>query len=157
MAAILTDMVKFDIENSVLCWLATVDEDGAPSVSPKEIFTHRDGDRLIVADIASPGSVRNILANPLVCISFVDIFRQRGFKVKGRASVHVAGSVGYVENLEHLRRLSGSDYQIRSVIEVVADKITRIWAPSYLVYPNFSEAERLERGYATYGVTPMGG
>jgi predicted pyridoxine 5'-phosphate oxidase superfamily flavin-nucleotide-binding protein len=31
----LKDAVRADVDASVLCWLATVDADGAPNVSPK--------------------------------------------------------------------------------------------------------------------------
>ena len=66
---------------SVLCWLATADAKGQPNVSPKEIFTFYGAEFLLIANIASPSSVRNIAANPLVCVSFIDIFVQKGFKV----------------------------------------------------------------------------
>jgi predicted pyridoxine 5'-phosphate oxidase superfamily flavin-nucleotide-binding protein len=64
----------------VLCWLATVDEAGRPNVSPKEIFTAHGDDHLLIAHLASPGSVRNLRARPEVCVSFVDVFVQKGFK-----------------------------------------------------------------------------
>ncbi|WP_274423291.1 pyridoxamine 5'-phosphate oxidase family protein [Chelativorans sp. YIM 93263] len=43
--------VRTDIANSVLCWLATVDSEGIPNVTPKEIFTSYSDDRIIIADI----------------------------------------------------------------------------------------------------------
>ena len=49
--------IKTDIENSVLCWLATVDTAGVPNVSPKEIFDSYNDDRIVIADIASSNSV----------------------------------------------------------------------------------------------------
>ncbi len=36
----LTSDIKKYIDQSVLCWLATVSKDGIPNVSPKEIFTY---------------------------------------------------------------------------------------------------------------------
>lgn len=74
----INDAIRIDIENSVLCWLATVDDDGTPSVTPKEIFTGYGEDHLVIADIASSHSVSNAIARPKVCVSFVDVFRQRG-------------------------------------------------------------------------------
>ena len=47
---------------SVLCWLATVDDHGMPNVSPKEIFCCHGERELLIANIASPQSVRNIKA-----------------------------------------------------------------------------------------------
>jgi len=79
--------IRTDIENSVLCWLATVDAAGVPNVSPKEIFDSYNDDRIVIADIASSNSVRNIRAHPAVCVSFIDVFRQRGFKIVGTATI----------------------------------------------------------------------
>ena len=56
----LTTAIKESIDRSVLCWLATVSIDGMPNVSPKEIFNHYKEDKVIVANIASPQTVKNI-------------------------------------------------------------------------------------------------
>ena len=48
----------------VLCWLATVSEKGVPNVSPKELFIFEREKQLLIANIASPQSVKNIRANP---------------------------------------------------------------------------------------------
>jgi hypothetical protein len=151
----LTAAAKTDIDNSVLCWLATIDEDGVPNVSPKEIFTYQGDDRIIIADIASPKSVANVRSRPPVCVSFVDVFRQRGFKVKGHATVMAADDPRYPEAVENLGLLAGSEYKIRSVIAVTVERVSRLWAPSYLVYPDRTDRERLETGYRTYGVKPL--
>lgn len=59
---------------SVLCWLAMADAAGRPNVSPKEVFAVFDAERLVIANIASPTSFRNIEINPRVCVGFVDVF-----------------------------------------------------------------------------------
>ncbi|MEM6264941.1 MAG: pyridoxamine 5'-phosphate oxidase family protein [Bacteroidota bacterium] len=51
------------INRSVLCWLATASKEKIPNVSPKEIFTHFGGEKIIIANIASPQTVRNIHEN----------------------------------------------------------------------------------------------
>jgi len=58
--------VKNYIEKSVLCWLATCSLDMVPNVSPKEIFTNVGYDRIIIANIASSQSVKNIIENSKV-------------------------------------------------------------------------------------------
>ena len=55
-----TGEVRQAVDRSVLCWLATVDADGQPNVSPKEIFCAIDDVTLLIAEIASPVSRRNI-------------------------------------------------------------------------------------------------
>jgi len=56
-----------------LCWLATVSEEGVPNVSPKELFVFEGEKHLLIANIASPQSVKNIQANCQVCVSGINI------------------------------------------------------------------------------------
>nr|MCU0806126.1 pyridoxamine 5'-phosphate oxidase family protein [Burkholderiales bacterium] len=56
----LTDDVLDFIRRSVLCWLATVDANGTPNVSPKEVFCAHGREGVLIANIASPTSVRNL-------------------------------------------------------------------------------------------------
>ena len=61
------EVIKY-IEQSVLCWLATSDRDNFPNVSPKEMFTHFEENKLLIANIASPNSIANINVNNKVCV-----------------------------------------------------------------------------------------
>lgn len=148
----LNDSVREDIRNSVLCWLATVDAEGQPNVSPKQIFDHHGDDALVIAEIASPVSVRNIAANPLVCVSFVDVFRQRGFKIAGRARLVERDDPGFADVGARLVAMAGPDFRVRRVIHVSVTKVSRIWAPSYALFPDRTVEEQRRRGLATYGV-----
>ncbi|UXS38591.1 pyridoxamine 5'-phosphate oxidase family protein [Agrobacterium tumefaciens] len=151
----INDAIRIDIENSVLCWLATVDDDGTPSVTPKEIFTGYGEDHLVIADIASSHSVSNAIARPKVCVSFVDVFRQRGFKLAGPAAILAPGDTDFDAFSADLRRMAGDDFPIRNVIAVKIESVSRIWAPSYRLFPERSETERMQSAYETYGVWPI--
>jgi predicted pyridoxine 5'-phosphate oxidase superfamily flavin-nucleotide-binding protein len=152
--AVINDAVREDIRNSVLCWLATVDEKGQPNVSPKEIFTDHGNDAILIADIASPVSVRNIVRQPLVCVSFVDVFRQRGFKIAGRARLIPPEHPDFAATGARLQEMAGTDFKVRRAIHVTVNRISRIWAPSYALFPDRSVEDQQARGYATYGVRP---
>ena len=82
-------MISTDIResaaDSVLCWLATVSPDREPNVSPKEAFLIDNTGEIMIAHIASPKSVANIKSNSKVCVTFIDVFTQRGYKVMGEA------------------------------------------------------------------------
>jgi uncharacterized protein len=145
---------RADLANSVLCWLATVSQDGAPNVSPKEIFALHDDETLVIADIMSPVTIRNIGANPRVCVSFVDVFRMKGFKVEGEASVVPQGDPAFGALSQELLRKAGPDFPIRNVIRITIRRISRILAPSYTLFPDRSEEERMRSAYETYGVRP---
>ena len=151
----LNEAVRTDIANSVLCWLATVDAEGTPNVSPKEIFAAHGDDRIVIADIASPGSVKNLRANPRACVSFIDIFRQRGFKIVGSASIIGPDEAEFAVAGADLLAMAGPDFPIRHVISIRIEHISRIWAPSYRIFPDRTEEERLRAVYANYRVAPV--
>lgn len=148
------DTVRDEAAASVLCWLATVDGDGVPSVTPKEIFALDGADRVLIADIASAGSVRNAQAHGDVCVSFVDIFRQRGFKLIGRAEVVSPQDSGWAARVAPLMAKAGQAFTIRHVIVVTVTRIARIRAPSYHAFPDKTEQDLRAEAYRTYGVRP---
>lgn len=150
----INEAMRTDIENSVLCWLATVDAEGTPNVTPKEIFSAYGDDRIVVADIASTNTVRNIRLHPKVCVSFIDVFRQRGFKVVGHATIIAPDDADFETVGADLLKMVGDDFPIRHLISIKIEKVSRIWAPSYTLFPDRTEDERLQSAYKTYGVTP---
>ncbi len=149
-----TSLVPADIEAAVLCWLATVDSRGRPNVSPKEIFAAQGDDRLVIADIASANSVRNIRANPAVCVSLIDIFRQRGHKIEGQGEVVAPEQPGFGSLVAPLLRMTGGNFPIRHVIVVHVERTTPILAPSYVLFPERGEEEMVRDAHRTYGVRP---
>lgn len=150
------EAVRQDIANSVLCWLATVAADGMPNVTPKEMFAACGEARLAIADIASANSVRNIRVHPQVCVSFVDVFRQRGFKMTGQARIVSSDDAEFATFGTDLLERAGEAYPIRNLIVVEVSRIARIWAPSYALVPDRSEDQRMAEAYRTYGVRPDG-
>lgn len=144
-----------ETEHAVLCWLATVDAGNRPNVSPKEIFVETHADRLVIADIASARSVRNIACNPAVCVSLIDIFLQRGRKLEGTAQVIAPDHPGFSTLSAPLREKAGGAFDIRHVISVDVERTSRILAPSYVVFPDRSEADLRADAHRTYGVQPI--
>ncbi|MCO8125918.1 pyridoxamine 5'-phosphate oxidase family protein [Acidimicrobiia bacterium EGI L10123] len=106
-AAHLTPDVVAALDAAVLGWLATADEQGVPNVSPKEVFAHLEGDRVVIAHIASPRSARNARANPQGCFSVVDVFRQRGCKLTGALHLHGPEDERFEEVAAPLRAMVG--------------------------------------------------
>lgn len=142
-------------KRSVLCWLATADSAGHPNVSPKEVFTVFDEAHLVIANIASPVSARNIRANPNVCVSFIDVFRQKGFKVTGSAMDIPNTAADFKHWAAPLEQLAGPRFPIRSVFVIKILNVTPIIAPSYALYPEeTTEQSQIESAMRTYGVRP---
>lgn len=146
----LTDEIKFYLQHSVLCWLATISEDGTPNVSPKEIFVPEGDTYVLIAHVASPKSVRNIKVNPKVCLSFVEVFEQRGFKLNGTARVVEPSDSHYDSRVAPLKKIATERFPIQSFIEVEVQKVARILAPRYKLYPETTPEAQIERAVKTY-------
>ena len=93
----LTDEMKEMVERLRLCYVATVTPDGKPNLSPKGSLKVWDDETVVFADIASPGTMRNLRSNPFIEINLVDPFLRRGFRFKGRAEVYENGPESAVE------------------------------------------------------------
>jgi predicted pyridoxine 5'-phosphate oxidase superfamily flavin-nucleotide-binding protein len=152
----LGEAARRDMAAAVLCWLATADARGRPNVSPKEIWAPLGEEAVAVADIASPVTVRNLRANPFACLSFVDVFRQCGWKIEGPARVVARGEPGFAEAGARLLELAGPEFPVRHAVVVEAERVSRILAPSYRIFPDRTEAEQVRRAHAAYRVRPAG-
>lgn len=146
--------VQKAVSECVLCWLATVDSEGVPNVSPKEMFISDGSDQILIANIASPNSVNNIEFNENVCVSFIDIFKQKGFKVKGRATIIRDTEEAYQSKLKLLQQLGGEGFPIKNIINISVAAVEPIIAPSYWMFPETTEQTQIEQSMSTYGVNP---
>jgi len=149
----LTNEVKKYIDQSVLCWLATSGKDNEPNVSPKEMFTYEGDTTLLIANIASPNTIKNIRENPIVCISFVDIFVQKGFKIKGYAELIEKDHANYASRVKILTDMFTDKFPITAVIEIAVRSVDPIHAPSYLFYPATTEGSQIESAMKTYKIS----
>ena len=147
--------VKKYIDKSVLCWLATSNKQNEPNVSPKEIFTYKDDKTLLIAHVSSQNSIDNIKENSNVCVSFVDVFIQKGFKLKGTAILITKEDNDFKEKVKPLTDLFTDDFPIKSVIEIKVKTIDTIQAPSYFLYPDRTEQFQSESAMRTYKVKPI--
>lgn len=151
--AMLTPDIIESSRKSVLCWLATADAQGVPNVSPKEIFAVFDDQHLVIANIASPQSAANIAANPQVCVSLVDVFVQKGFKLTGTAQNVAADAPAFAHWAAPVLQKAGPRFPVRSVFVVKVLATASILAPSYWLHPQeTTERQQIEGAYRAYGV-----
>jgi predicted pyridoxine 5'-phosphate oxidase superfamily flavin-nucleotide-binding protein len=147
----LTTEIKEYINRSVLCWLATASSENLPNVSPKEIFNYYGTDKIIVANIASPQTVRNIKQNHNVCISFIDIFIQKGFQVKGKAKIVGKIDAKFPEMEKILTEMTGGNIPFSTITEISIELVKPIIAPKYVLFPKTTEKEQIESAKKLYG------
>ena len=141
------------IDDSVLCWLATSGRSNIPNVSPKEIFTYFE-EGVIIANIASPCSASNISKNPIACVSFIDIFTQKGYKVTGHASILPYTTSLLKTAVAKLKDMAGVNFTIHNFIVIKADRVDKILAPSYQFFSDTTEQSQREAAYKAYNVSP---
>jgi len=145
------------IDESVLCWLATSSLSGEPSVSPKEVFAAFDNNSIIIANIASPNSARNIRENPKGCVSFVNVFSQKGYQIKGAAQYLSKDDDEFIQIEQVLLEITQGKYPFKSVFRVMAEEINEILAPRYRLFPETTEQDQISSALLTYGVRSQDG
>jgi predicted pyridoxine 5'-phosphate oxidase superfamily flavin-nucleotide-binding protein len=78
-----------------LGFVATMNADGTPNLSPKGTFAVVDAATVAFAEIRSPGTLRNLAADPAVEVNFVDPFTRRGCRLSGTARIVRRGDAGF--------------------------------------------------------------
>ena len=148
----ISDTIKEYIDKSVLCWLATSSADNQPNVSPKEVFTCVDNETLIIANIASPGSAENVQQNARVAVSFVDVFVQKGFQLKGECKLIEKSDSDFKKLAVPLEKITKGIYPFDSIFRIKVEEVKEIKAPGYFLFPDKIEEVMIEEALRTYGV-----
>jgi predicted pyridoxine 5'-phosphate oxidase superfamily flavin-nucleotide-binding protein len=146
------DVMKY-MDSSVLCLVATVDLNGASNVSPKEIFVSHGTESVLISNIASPTTIGNIQVSPKVCLSFVDVFIQKGYKLLGNARVVAPQDSEFAGFIGPLEKLTKVHFQIHSAICIRVKKVELIVSPSYRFESGTTESSQVQSALKTYGVT----
>lgn len=144
--------IKEYVNSSVLCWLATASTENIPNVSPKEIFNYYGTDKIIVANIASPQTIRNIKQNENVCVSFIDILVQKGFQLKGKARIIEKTDFEFLEMEKVLTKMTGGKFPFATITEITLRQARPIIAPKYMFYPETTEKGQIEDAKKAYGL-----
>src|SRR3954469_18204851 len=99
----LTPDMQRIIEEQRLGFVATASTDGMPNVSPKGTFAVLDDRNIAFGEIRSPGTIRNLRANPRIEVNFIDVFVRKGYRFAGRATVVEPGEADFETLLPKLR------------------------------------------------------
>ena len=122
--ATLTKEIKDLIETNRIAYVATVDQNNAPNVSPKSTFSILDDETFIFAEIMSTRTRQNLLKNSKIALYFYSQEKNIGCQIKGEAEMLNSGEL-YQEMLEALK------YYDRKANYVVKVKVKEIhpWPP----------------------------
>lgn len=110
-----------------LCFVASLNDDGSPNVSPKGTVRVWDADHLVFAHVASPRTVANVGRDDRVHVNVVDHFARRGWRFSGRARVSDDPTVVQALRDEY----PGEPYPFDQVVLVRVDEARELLSPSY--------------------------
>ena len=81
----LTEDMKKLISEHRAGMVASVNDDGSPSVSPKATFVILDDETLAFGNLRSPGTIKNINQRPSAEVCFIDVLARKAVRVTGTA------------------------------------------------------------------------
>lgn len=83
----LTAEIKKLITDHSAGMVATINDDGTPSVSPKATFVVIDDATIAFGNIRSPGTLANIRKRPAIEVCFIDVLLRKAVRVTGVATI----------------------------------------------------------------------
>jgi uncharacterized protein len=133
MGSLTPDMRRL-VEEQRLAFVATVNADGTPNLSPKGTLAVLDDDHLVFADLASPRTVENLRRNPAIELNVVDQVARKGYRFAGRAEV-----LGDGDRFDELvrffgrgpRAVSRPEERIAHVVVIQVDRCLPLVSPAY--------------------------
>jgi uncharacterized protein len=129
---ILTEDMQRVVREQLLGFHATVGADGRPNLSPKGTTAVWDGDHLWFADICSPSTLANIRRGSWVEVNVVDPFVRKGYRFKGPAEVHEAGSPAFAEGVARMRAAGSALVdRVDAVVLIAVREASALVSPAY--------------------------
>lgn len=132
--------------------VATVNDDGTPSVSPKATFVIIDERCIAYGNIRSPGTSANLRQRPAVEVNFIDVLARLAVRVRGRGDV-VEKDSSAGKSLAPKFEALWSDYldQMQEFVKIEIEACELITSPAYdigisreqLVRTNFEKISNL--------------
>jgi predicted pyridoxine 5'-phosphate oxidase superfamily flavin-nucleotide-binding protein len=117
------------VEEQRLCFVATVNDDGTPNLSPKGTIAVLDDDHLVFGDIRSPRTVANLRRRPTVEINVLDPVGRMGFRFRGQASIVDGGE--WYDRFIALCRERGTTNTMREIVVIAVERAEPVISPAY--------------------------
>ena len=126
---IIESKIKDFVNFQKLGFVATVNSDNTPNLSPKGTVRVWDDENLIFADINSPQTMKNLSNNSSIEINVVDPIKRKGFRFKGNAKIISSGNL-YNEIVDYYKK-NGTRNKINSIVMIKATQVNEIVSPLY--------------------------
>ncbi|WP_296062362.1 pyridoxamine 5'-phosphate oxidase family protein [uncultured Amphritea sp.] len=132
---ILTDEMKQLIGQHRLGFVATVDRDGTPNLSPKGTIAVLDDNHILFGEIRSSNTVSNLQRNLSLEINVVNPLSRKGFRFKGAAQYIKRDSPAfdklYPKIHQHFEQWGGLKERVRGVVVLKVQRALSITSPAY--------------------------
>ena len=129
--AVLSRDMKRVIEEQKLGFVATVNEDGTPNLSPKATFVVLDDETIAFVEIRSPNTIRNIERGSPVDVNFVDPFVRKGYRFKGTAEVLARGTAAFDAAIGHFAAAGDLLKLVGAVVRIRIGHAASLISPAY--------------------------
>jgi predicted pyridoxine 5'-phosphate oxidase superfamily flavin-nucleotide-binding protein len=144
----ITEAMRALVDRQRLGFVATVNADGTPNLSPKGTVVVWDDAHLLWVDIRSPRTIRNLRERPATEINVVDPLTRKGYRFRGTSELIEDG-----DELEAIRAFYRDERNvsnpIRRAVRVTVTEAEEVTSPSY-DEPGADEAEIRARYIAWY-------
>jgi len=126
---VVDDDMKRVVSEQQLGFVATVNADGTPNVSPKGTLSVWDDEHLMFVDIRSPQTAANLERNAAVEVNVVDPLLRKGYRFRGVAEVHRDGPI--FDRVVAERRSRGNPLVVQSVVIIRVEVAVPVTSPAY--------------------------
>lgn len=127
----LTNDMQRVIREQKLGFLASVNDDGTPNLSPKATYIVLDDTTIAFVELRSPNTMRNIARNPAVELNFVDPFVRKGYRFRGRATAFMRNAEGFDALFARFGELGRLADAVRAVVRVDLEEAEALISPAY--------------------------
>jgi hypothetical protein len=127
----LTADMKRVVREQRLGYVATVNADGTPNLSPKGTFAVVDDATIAFAELRSPGTLRNVRANPAIEVNVIDPFTRKGYRFAGTASVTARGAPGFDAVAGAFSDQGDLASRMRAVVTIAVATARPLTSPAY--------------------------
>lgn len=126
---ILTPDAQRVVEEQRLAFVATVNEDGTPNLSPKGTIAVLDDDHLAFANIRSPGTMRNLRARPAIEVNVVDPIGRIGYRFRGTGTIVESGP--RLDDLRAFYQGRAMEIPFDAVVVIRVERCEPVISPAY--------------------------
>jgi hypothetical protein len=127
----LTEELKAIISAYPLGFVASVNDDGTPNLSPKGTFVILDDQHLGFGHIRSPRTLANIARRPAVEINFLDVLARKAARVSGTCEVLPRGTPGFDALYPSFEHWGEYAKVMKALVRVTITKAVLVTSPAY--------------------------